>query len=274
MNGSRPDCLRWAPERNELDVRALDGVEAVVHLAGESIAGGRWTSARKDAILGSRIGTTRFLAERLAAMKRPPRVLISASAVGYYGDTGDRIVTEQDSAGAGFLADVCAQWEEATEPARRAGIRVVNVRIGVVLTPKGGALARMLLPFRLGAGGPLGNGAQFMSWITVDDLVRAIHHAICNESLVGAVNAVAPQVVTNRTFARTLGRVLRRPALVPTPALLLRAALGEMADELLLTSTRVAPAKLMESKFEFGDGDLETALRWCMGRPADGLGTS
>jgi uncharacterized protein (TIGR01777 family) len=274
MNGSRPDRLGWAPERNELDVGALDGVEAVVHLAGENIAAGRWTRARKQAILGSRVGTTRFLAERLSAMKRPPRVLISASAIGYYGDTGDRIVSEEGSAGAGFLADVCAQWEAATEPARRAGIRVVNLRIGVVLTPRGGALARMLLPFRLGAGGPLGNGAQFMSWISVDDLIRAIHHAIGNQTLSGAVNAVAPEAVTNRSFARTLGRVLRRPALLPTPALILRAALGEMADELLLASTRVAPAKLMETKFEFGDSDLETALRWCVGRPGDGASTS
>ncbi len=268
LRGPRPDRLRWDPDRKELDVGALEGVDAVVHLAGENIAAGRWTSARKGAILASRIGTTRLLAERLATMRRPPRALISASAIGYYGDTGDRIVTEHDSKGAGFLADVCAQWESATEPARRAGIRVVNLRIGVVLTPKGGALARMLLPFRLGAGGALGSGVQFMSWISIDDLIRAIHHAICDESLIGAVNAVAPQAVTNREFARTLGKALRRPALVPTPAVVLRAALGEMADELLLASTRVTPARLIETQFEFGDSDLETALRWCIGRPS------
>jgi hypothetical protein len=269
MQDSRPDQLRWAPERDELDLGAMEGVEAVVHLAGENIAAGRWTSARKEAILASRVGTTRFLAERLAEMQRPPRVLISASAIGYYGDTGDRVVTESGSKGGGFLADVCARWEAATESARRAGIRVVNLRIGVVLTPRGGALARMLLPFRLGAGGALGNGNQFMSWISVDDLIRAIHHAIIDESLSGPVNAVAPGAVTNRAFARTLGKVLRRPALVPAPAVILRAALGEMADELLLTGAHVTPAKLIDTRFDFGDRDLESALRWCTGRPND-----
>jgi uncharacterized protein (TIGR01777 family) len=264
-----PDRLRWDPDRKELDVAALEGIDAVVHLAGENIAAGRWTSAQKRAILFSRIGPTRFLAERLAAMRRPPRALISASAIGYYGDAGNRIVTEHDSTGAGFLADVCAQWEAATEPARRAGIRVVNLRIGVVLSPKGGALARMLPPFRLGAGGALGSGAQFMSWISLDDLIRAIHHVICDETLIGAVNAVAPDAVTNRVFARVLGKVLRRPTLVPTPAVAIRAVFGEMAEELLLASIRVTPAKLIETQFEFGDSDLETALRWCTGRPSD-----
>lgn len=261
-----PDQIRWDPEHGELDTHALDGLDAVVHLAGENIGAGRWSSARKRRILASRVESTQLLASRLAAMPRPPRVLVSASAVGFYGDTADRCATEAEPAGEGFLADVCARWEAATEPARLAGIRIVRLRTGVVLTPKGGALARMLLPFRFGAGGVVGDGRQFMSWIAIDDLVRTIHHALLTSSLEGPLNVVAPDAVTNREFTRTLARVLRRPAFVPVPAFALRAALGEMGDALLLASSRVSAGKLLQSGFEFADKDLETALRWCLGR--------
>lgn len=260
------DQLRWNPARGELDTSALEGIDAVVHLAGDNIASGRWSDARKQSILESRIGPTRLLAEKLAAMKRKPRVLVSASAIGFYGERGDAAVTEADTAGEGFLSDVCRQWEAAVEPAVRAGIRVVTLRIGVVLSARGGALARMLPPFLLGGGGVLGSGRQYMSWISLEDLVGLAHHALVDERLSGPVNAVAPAAVTNREFTRTLARVLRRPAIVPVPAFALRAAVGEMADALLLASTRVASTKLGESGFVFRDADLETALRWNLGR--------
>jgi hypothetical protein len=260
------DQLRWNPARGELDTTALEGIDAVVHLAGDNIASGRWSDARKRSILESRVGPTRLLAEKLAAMKRKPRVLVSASAIGFYGERGDTAVTEADAVGDGFLSDVCRQWEAAVEPAVRAGIRVVTLRIGVVLSARGGALARMLPPFLLGGGGVLGSGRQYMSWISLEDLVGLAHHAVVDDRLSGPVNAVAPMAVTNREFTRTVARVLRRPAIVPVPALALRAAVGEMADALLLSSTRVASTKLGDSGFVFRDADLETALRWNLGR--------
>jgi uncharacterized protein (TIGR01777 family) len=262
------DRLRWDPSQGELETAGLEGIDAVVHLAGDNIASGRWSAARKRSILDSRVGPTRLLAEKLAAMKRKPRVLVSASAIGFYGERGDVVVTEEDAAGEGFLSDVCRQWEAAVEPAARAGIRVVRLRIGVVLTARGGALARMLPPFLLGGGGVLGSGRQYMSWISLEDLVALMHHAVVDERLSGPVNAIAPSAVTNREFTRTLARVLRRPALVPVPAFALRAAVGEMADALLLSSTRVASTKLGDAGFAFRDGELETALRWELGRPA------
>jgi len=264
---SSPDELRWNPARGELDTARLEGVDAVVHLAGDNIAAGRWSDARKRSILESRVAPTRLLAERLAGMQRRPRVLISASAIGFYGERGDEVVTETDAAGDGFLADVCRQWEAAVEPASRAGIRVVLLRIGVVLSPRGGALARMLPPFQLGGGGVLGSGRQYTSWISLEDLIAVIHHAMTDERLAGPVNAVAPVAVTNRELTRTLARVLSRPAIVPVPAFALRLAMGEMADALLLSSTRVASTKLAQAGYVFRDGDLETALRWGLGRP-------
>lgn len=260
------DQLRWNPARGELDTTTLEGLDAVVHLAGDNIASGRWSEARKRGILESRVGPTRLLAERVAAMTRKPRVLISASAIGFYGERGAAIVTESDTSGEGFLSDVCRQWEAAVEPAVRAGIRVVTLRVGVVLSARGGALARMLPPFLLGGGGVLGSGRQYMSWISLEDLVALIHHCIVDERLSGPVNAVAPAPVTNRDFTRTLARVVRRPAVVPVPAFALRAAVGEMADALLLSSTRVCSTKLGDAGFEFRDADLETALRWELGR--------
>jgi len=262
-----PDRLRWNPARGELDTAALEGVEAVVHLAGDNIASGRWSDSRKRSILESRVGPTRLLAEKLAKMQRKPRVLVSASAIGFYGERGDTVVSEADAAGEGFLAEVCRQWEAAVEPAVRAGIRVVLLRIGVVLSARGGALARMLPPFLLGGGGVLGSGRQYMSWISLEDLVAVVHRAMTDERLAGPVNAVAPEAVTNREFTRTLARVLRRPAVVPVPAFALRVAMGEMADALLLSSTRVASTRLTEVGYAFRDGDLEAALRWSLGRP-------
>ena len=260
------DQLRWNPAKGELDTAALEGVDAVVHLAGDNIAAGRWSEARKRRILESRVGPTRLLAEKLATMKRGPRVLVAASAIGFYGERGDAVLTEADGAGEGFLADVCRQWEAAVEPAVRAGIRVVMLRIGVVLSARGGALTRMLPPFLLGGGGMLGSGRQYMSWISLEDLVALTHYCLVDERLSGPVNAVAPAAVTNREFTRTLARVLRRPAVVPVPAFALRMAVGEMADALLLSSTRVAAGKVADTGFAFRDADLETALRWELGR--------
>jgi len=260
------DQLRWDPARGELDTSRLEGIDAIVHLAGDNIAAGRWSDARKQSILASRVEPTRLLAEKMAAMKRRPRVFISASAIGFYGERGDRLVTEADGPGDGFLSDVCRQWEAAVEPAVRAGIRVVLLRIGVVLSARGGALARMLPPFVLGGGGVLGSGRQYMSWISLEDLVALMHHAVLDDHLSGPVNAVAPAALTNREFTKTLARVLRRPAIVPVPSFALRAAVGEMADALLLASTRVGSTKLAGSGFVFRDPDLETALRWGLGR--------
>ena len=256
---------RWDPDTGAVEP-GLDGVDAVVHLAGESVAGGRWTEARKRRIRESRVRPTRLLCETLARQRTPPRVLVCASAIGYYGDRGDEVLREESPPGAGFLPEVCREWEAAAEPAARRGIRVVHLRIGLVLSPKGGALAAMLPVFRLGLGGPVGAGAQWMSWIGIDDTLGAILHALMNEPLAGPVNAVAPAPVTNREFAKTLARVLRRPAVLPFPAFAARLLLGQMADELLLASARVEPARLRATGFAFRDATLEGALRRLLAR--------
>jgi hypothetical protein len=262
--------IRWDPAARTVDASALEGMDAVVHLAGESIATRRWSPETKQRIVASRTGGTRFLSETLAGLARRPRVLVSASAVGFYGNRGAAVLDESCCGGDGFLADVCRQWEAATAAASDAGIRVVHLRIGVVMTPLGGALAQMLPPFRLGVGGPLGSGAQYMSWISQDDLLAAILHCIATPSLAGAVNATAPTPVTNAEFSRTLGAVLNRPALLPVPAFALRALLGEMADGLLLASSRVLPRRLLGSGFVFRDPELHAALADMLGRaPAD-----
>ncbi len=258
--------VRWDPDRGTIDAAGLEGVDAVVHLAGESIASGRWTAAKRRRIRDSRVGATRVLAEALAGLERPPATLVAASAVGYYGDRGDEVLREESPPGGGFLADVCREWEAAAAPAARRGLRVVHMRIGMVLAATGGALAALLPPFRLGLGGPVGSGRQWMSWISLDDLVRAILHALATASLAGPINAVAPAPVTNREFARTLGRVLRRPAVLPLPAGAARLLLGRMADELLLASARVVPARLEAAGFTFGDATLERALRRLLAR--------
>ena len=215
-----------------------------MHLAGENIAAGRWTEATKARIKESRIRGTRLLCESVARLHRPPKVLVCASAIGYYGDRGVSVVDEDSSPGAGFLAEVCREWEAATAAARASGIRVVQLRLGVVLTAAGGALAKLLLPFQLGAGGRLGSGEQYMSWVSIDDVIGAILHVLRTDTLQGPVNAVAPHPVTNQEFTKTLGRVLMRPTLFPVPAVAARLAFGEMADEMLLASTRVAPTRL------------------------------
>jgi uncharacterized protein (TIGR01777 family) len=259
-------AVSWDPAAGAIDSTGLVGVDAVVHLAGESIAGGRWTEARKRRIRDSRVSSTRLLARALAQLASPPRVLVAASATGYYGDRGAEVLREESAPGAGFLAGVCREWEAAAEPAARHGIRVVHLRIGLVLSRDGGALASLLTPFRLGAGGPVGSGAQYWSWITLDDLLGAILHALTTEALAGPVNAVAPNPVTNREFAKTLGRVLRRPALLPLPAFAARLVLGEMADALLLASARVVPARLQATGYAFRAPTLEGALRHELGR--------
>lgn len=262
--------IRWDPARGEIDAVRLEGADAVVHLAGESIAAGRWTAARKEAIRRSRVDGTRVLARALAGLDRRPPVLVSASAIGYYGNRGDEILTEDSPLGLGFLADVCREWEAGTEPARATGIRVVLLRIGLVLAAEGGALPRMLLPFKLGLGGPIGSGRQYMSWTVLDDLLRAIRFVVETRSCAGPVNAVAPRPVTNVEFAQTLARVLRRPAVLPTPAFAVRLALGEMGQALLLDSARVVPARLEAAGFRFRHPELEQALREVLGRPGAG----
>jgi uncharacterized protein len=253
--------IRWNPDQGEIDAAELNGIDGVVHLAGENIAGGRWTESFKRRILESRIKGTRLLAETLAGLEMKPSVLVSASAIGYYGNRHDEEVDELAPSGNGFLAEVCREWEAATEPAHDAGIRVVKLRIGPVLSPKGGALAKMLTPFKLGLGGVIGSGRQYFSWIALDDLVSAIVFAVENESLVGPVNAVAPGAITNREFTKTLGSVLGRPTIFPMPAFLARLAFGEMADEMLLGGARVAPHELIKAGFPFEYPQLEPALR-------------
>jgi hypothetical protein len=235
--------------------------DAVINLAGENIAVGRWTAARKERIMRSRVDSTRLLTSFFAAAAHKPRVIISASAVGIYGDRGDELLTESSSSGAGFLAKVGQAWEEAAADAAAAGIRVVNARFGIVLSREGGALARMLPPFRLGLGGILGSGRQWMSWISIHELPGIIEHLLHHEELSGPVNLTVPHPVTNRQFTKLLSRVLRRPAFVPVPSLLLKFFFGEMAAELLLASARVQPDRLLESGYVFRTPELETALR-------------
>jgi uncharacterized protein (TIGR01777 family) len=251
----------WDPASGKLDPKPLEGLDAVVHLAGDSIAGGRWTAAKKRRIRESRVRGTSLLAERLAGLERPPRVLVAASAVGFYGSRGAEVLTESSPSGTGFLAEVCREWEASLEPAAKRGIRVVPLRLGVILSPRGGALGKMLLPFRLGLGGKIGDGRQYMSWIAIDDVIGVVQHALVTDVLRGPVNATAPQAVTNLEFTRALGRVLGRPTIFPLPAFAARIAMGEMADELLLASARVEPWRLVESGYRFKFPEVEPALR-------------
>lgn len=254
--------IPWDPDRGILEPEHLRGIDAVVHLGGASIASGRWTMERKQLILESRTRSTLLLAERIAALPAgsQPRVFVVASATGYYGDRGDTLLDESSGPGEGFLADVCRAWEEAAGPAARAGVRVVQPRIGVVLAREGGALAAMLLPFRLGLGGPIGSGRQWWPWISLHDLARVFERALADESLSGPVNAVAPEAATCTDVARALGRALRRPAILPAPAFAIRLLLGEMADALLLASTKVVPARLARAGFVFEHPTLDAAM--------------
>lgn len=255
----------WNPEAGTLDTTSLEGLDAVVHLAGENIAG-RWTARKKSRIYDSRVKGTRLLCESLARLASPPPAVLSASASGYYGDCGDAVLREDHPPGAMFLSRVCQDWEGATEPASRRGLRVVMVRLGVVLGTGRGALARLLTPFRLGLGGRIASGRQYMSWITLDDVVGAIRHILTRSALRGPVNVATPNPVTNAEFTRSLARVLHRPAVFPLPAFVARAALGEMADELLLVSARLEPAKLSFNGYAFRFPQLEPALRHILGK--------
>ncbi len=262
----RPGEVAWDPDAGTIDRAGLEGVDAVLHLAGESIGAGRWDAARKRRIRTSRVDGTLLLAEALAAMERKPRVLVSASAVGIYGDRDDEALTEASAPGAGFLAETARAWEAATAPAAEAGIRVVHPRFGMILTPAGGALARMLPVFELGGGGRLGGGRQWWSWVSLDDALDLVLHALATPSLSGPINAVAPGSLTNRAFTETLGEVLHRPTLLAVPAVALRLTFGEMADALLLSSQRVVPARAAETGHVFRHPDLRGALRHLLGR--------
>jgi len=261
-----PDEHRWSPESGIVDVDRHGPIDAVIHLAGENVAGRRWTPSFKARIRDSRVGPTRALARSLAAATHTPAVLISASAIGLYGDRGDETLTEASAAGTGFLASVCQEWEAAASPASDAGIRVVHARFGIILDARGGALAKMRLPFSLGLGGPLGTGRQYYSWVSMEDVLGALLYATTRDDLRGPINVTSPQPVTNAEFTRTLGRVLKRPAVIPVPALALTALFGEMAQAELLGSKRVLPAALERAGFEFLLPHLEDALRHTLGR--------
>lgn len=263
------DEIGWDPDAGQIDAGAFEGLDAVVHLAGESVAQ-RWTTARMRRIWDSRERGTQLLARGLAGLKQPPETLLTASAIGIYGDRGNEVLTESSAVGSAggrsFLAGVGRAWEAASEPAAAAGVRVVQLRIGIVLTAAGGALPPMMLPFRFGVGGPTGSGRQWMSWIALDDLLGAFEHALLTPGLSGPVNAVAPTPVTNSEFSDALGRLLHRPSLIPAPAPALRLLLGQMADELLLYSQRVAGEQLRRTGFVYRYPELEGALRHVTGR--------
>lgn len=256
----------WNSSSGAVHLASDLAVDTFVHLAGENIGGSRWTKAVKEKIRDSRILGTRRLCEAITKLPTVPKTLVCASAIGYYGDRGEELLDETSSLGKGFLAEVCHDWELATAPARDAGIRVVNARFGVILSPTGGALSKMLTPFNMGGGGVVGSGKQYWSWVSLDEVAAALHHCIMTSSLTGPVNIVAPTAVTNLEFTKTLGRVLSRPTIFPLPATVARVVLGEMADELLLASQRVVPAKLVASGYQFRHEYLETALRHMLGR--------
>jgi hypothetical protein len=253
--------VEWHPNQGLIDAEHLEGFDAVVHLAGESIASGRWTAEKKQKIRDSRVKGTELLSRSLARLSRPPATFVCASAIGYYGSRGDEMLTEQSAPGSDFLAEVCVEWEKATASAAEKGIRVVNTRFGIILAADGGALAKMLPPFRMGIGGRIGSGKQWMSWIALDDVVEGIRFGLATETVRGPVNFVAPEPVTNSVFTKTLGRVLSRPTFFPIPAFGVRLAFGEMADALLLSSQHVQPQKLLDSGYSFNFRQLEGTLR-------------
>ncbi len=258
-SGGSSSSAYWDPESGEIEAGKLEGHDAVLHLAGENIAG-RWDREKKRKIEDSRVRGTNLLSRTLAGLGSRPGVILAASGVGYYGDRGDQVLTEDSGPGSGFLANLGMKWEEALRPAGEAGIRVVNMRLGVVLSPEGGALGKMLTPFRLGLGGKMGSGEQYWSWIAIDDVLSAIYHSIVSEDLRGPVNFTAPAPVTNARFTEVLAEALRRPAFFHVPEFALRALLGEMADEMLLASTRALPSRLLGSGYTFQYGDLKSAL--------------
>jgi uncharacterized protein len=252
------DQIHWNPAR-PLSPEAISGFDAVIHLAGESVVG-RWGNAKKSKIRDSRVGGTRTLTHALAMAEERPRVLITGSAIGYYGDRADEILNEKSASGAGFLADVCREWEAASQPAVDAGIRTVQIRTGIVLSSEGGALQKMLTPFRMGVGGRVGSGRQWMSWIYIQDWIGSVHHILKNDLLQGPVNLVAPKPVQNAEFTETLASVLSRPAIFPVPAFAIKTLFGQMGEEVLLASQRVEPARLVTSGYPFQCSDLRKAL--------------
>jgi uncharacterized protein (TIGR01777 family) len=252
------DQIAWDPAK-PISPDPVSGFDAVIHLAGESIFG-RWTAGKKLRIRGSRVDGTTNLAQALANAEEKPKVFVSGSAIGYYGNRGDELLREEDAPGTGFLAEVCQEWEEATTPAVQADIRTAHLRTGVVLSPEGGALGAMLPPFKIGMGGRIGDGRQWMSWVHVQDMVGAINHILKNDLLQGPVNMVAPKPVTNAEFTRTLAGVLSRPAILPVPAFAVKAVFGEMGTELLLASQKVEPGKLISSGYPFRYRELKAAL--------------
>lgn len=252
--------IEWSPDRYSIQLARLEGFDAVVHLAGESIAEGRWTDEKKKRIRKSRVKGTKLLADALANLTAPPKAFLCASAIGYYGNRGDEVLTEASAPGDDFLAKVCVEWEETSSLAKEKGIRTVDCRFGIILDANGGALKKMLPPFRMGIGGKVGDGTQWMSWIALDDVIGALEFALKNDSLSGPVNFVSPNPVRNLEFTRTLGKVLSRPTLFPIPAFGLRLLFGEMADALLLSSQRVEPTLLLRASYPFQYPDLAQAL--------------
>jgi uncharacterized protein len=261
------DEARWSPAQGIESPAALGGLDAVVHLAGEGIADARWTPERKRALRESRVPATEKLARSLAALAPPPATLVAASAVGYYGDRGDEVLTEASAPGRGFLAGLASEWEAAAAPARDAGVRVATLRFGLVLTPRGGLLQKLLPPFRLGLGGPVGRPGAWWSWVALDDVVGLVLHALDTPSLAGPCNVVAPEAVTTARFAVALGRAVHRPAIFPVPAFALRLAFGEMADEMMLSSARVEPRVARETGYVFAEPRLDAALAHLLGGP-------
>lgn len=260
-NSPKAGEIEWHPNQDSVDANRLEGCDTIINLAGENVAEGRWTEEKKRKIHDSRVHGTHLLSETIAKLTSKPRVFLCASATGIYGDRGDEILDEQSESGGGFLAGVCREWEKATEPAIRAGVRVVNLRFGPILARAGGMMEKMLTPFKMGLGGKIGSGKQYISWISIEDTVAAMKRALTDDSIRGPLNVVSPKPVTNERFTRALGEVLSRPTVVAMPAFAARLAFGEMADEMLLVSQRVMPKKLQAAGFQFHFSDLEMALR-------------
>jgi len=261
----KPGEIEWHPNQDAMDPARLEGSDAVINLAGENVAGGRWTEDQKRKIHDSRVNGTHLLSEAMAKLAQRPRVFLCASATGFYGDRDDEVLDEHSDSGGGFLAGVCREWEQATEPAANAGVRVVNLRFGVILSREGGMLAKLLTPFKMGMGGRVGSGKQFISWVAIDDAISAINLALNDETFRGPLNVVAPNPVTNEVFTKTLGHVLSRPTALAMPAFAARLAFGEMADEMLLASQYVVPKRLTDAGFQHKYPELEGALRKYVG---------
>jgi uncharacterized protein (TIGR01777 family) len=262
-----PDDVYWNPSTGDIEAEKLEAADAVIHLSGASIGANRWTEARKKVLRESRVRSTDLLARTLAGLPSGPRVLVSASAVGFYGNRGDERLDESAALGKGFLAGLVRDWEAATRPAEKAGLRVVRLRSGVAISPRGGALGQMLLPFKLGAGGRLGSGRQYFSWIDLDDLVALYAHILYDDSLEGPVNGTAPNPVSNATFTSSLGRVLGRPTLLPVPSMAVKALFGQLGEEALLWGQRAVPAKVLATGFQFHAEGIEESLRFQLGKP-------